>query len=236
VNSINPAVKFISLVVMTLVLAFFHDPLVNFIIFAVCAALIIVPGGKTKVFLGSMVPIVILAAGMFFTGYRFSADAGMPVKSDTMLFADSQLINGLILSSRVMVYAGIGFLFAFTTDRIEMIKSFEKQLHLPQLFAYGILAAWGMFPQMIFEYKRTIAAFRARGIKVFPVSPRVLKPLLVKSVRWSEELSVAMESKGFSGRDARTVHREIKIRKRDLLMLGFCCAVFPAIMVVISRL
>ncbi|MFQ9915422.1 MAG: energy-coupling factor transporter transmembrane component T [Flavonifractor plautii] len=68
------------------------------------------------------------------------------------------------------------------------------------MFAYGLLAAWGILPNMMEEYKRTRAAFAARGIRVFPVSPALLKPLLVKSVRWSEELSIAMESRGFDGR------------------------------------
>ena len=40
-------------------------------------------------------------------------------------------------------YAGLGLTFALTTDRIRMVKSFQRQFHLPQVFAYGLLAAWG---------------------------------------------------------------------------------------------
>ena len=104
------------------------------------------------------------------------------------------------------------------------LKSFEKQFRLPQVWAYGLLAAWGIFPQAVQEYKRTRAAFRARGISVFPVSPALLKPLLVKSVRWSEELAIAMESKGFSGEEERTEYLEVRVRLRDWIFLAGCVA------------
>ena len=119
----------------------------------------------------------------------------------------------------MLAYAGAGYLFALTTDRLLMVRSFQRQFHLPQVFAYGLLAAWGVFPQMALEYRRTRAAFRARGIRVFPVSPALLKPLLVKSVRWSEALSMAMESKGFSRQPSRTDSDPVRVRPRDWLFL-----------------
>ena len=169
-----------------------------------------------------ILPILLAATGMFFTGYRFSADASMPVAAADFLISDSRVWNGVAQASRVLAYAGVGFLFTLTTDRILMVKSFEKQFHLPQVWAYGLLAAWGVFPQAVQEYKRTRAAFRARGLKVFPISPALLKPLLVKSVRWSEELSIAMESKGFSGEEKRTEYMQVRVHARDWLFLILC--------------
>ena len=81
---------------------------------------------------------------------------------------------------------------------------------------------------MALEYRRTKAAFRARGIKVFPISPSLLAPLLVKSVRWSEELSIAMESKGFSAKAERTDAMPIQIHKRDVAFTVLCCLILPA--------
>ena len=51
-----------------------------------------------------------------------------------------------------------------------------------------------------------------------------MKPLLVKSVRWSEELAIAMESKGFSGEEKRTEYMEVRVHARDWLFLIFCVA------------
>lgn len=148
----------------------------------------------------------------------------MPVAAADFIVSDSKVWNGIAQASRVLAYAGVGFLFTLTTDRILMVKSFEKQFRLPQVWAYGLLAAWGIFPQAVQEYKRTRAAFRARGISVLPVSPALLKPLLVKSVRWSEELAIAMESKGFSGEEERTEYLEVRVRLRDWIFLAGCVA------------
>ena len=143
--------------------------------------------------------------------------------------------NGLVLGSRVLAFAGLGLLFVLTTDRILLVRSLQQQLRLPPVFAYGLLAAWGILPNMMEEYKRTRAAFAARGIRVFPVSPALLKPLLVKSVRWSEELSIAMESRGFDGRVPRTCSQPLRLRPVDVLFPILSCALFLALFFLLGR-
>ncbi len=225
---LNPAVKFVCLMVLTFVLAFRHQPILNFAFFALCIVGILSSGTDVKKLLILLSPILLAAAGMFFTGYRFSAGEGMPVNSNDMILTGSHVWNGLIHASRVLAFAGGGYLYCLTTDRVLMIRSFQRQFHLPQIFAYGLLAAWGVFPHMMQEYRRTRAAFRARGKNPFPVSPAFLKPLLVKSVRWSEALAVAMESKGFDGHEARSDFEPVRVRWFD----GLFCAVCAALCVV----
>ena len=232
-RSLNPACKFISLLAVTVVLAGRMDPLWNTAAFILSAALIIVSGVRIRTLLLLLLPVALAALGMFFTGYRFTADSAMPVSSAAFLSGSSQLVNGITQASRVFAYAGLGYLFALTTDRILMVRSFRRQFHLPQVFAYGLLAAWGAFPHMAMEYRKTKAAFRARGIRVFPVSPALLAPLLVKSVRWSDELSIAMESKGFSARAERSDSSPAKVHLRDWIILILCCAVLPAASILI---
>ncbi len=226
----NPACKFIGLLSVTLVLAWWHHPVVNLVVFFLCLCLMLLSKVSPKGLCLGFLPIFLLAVGMFFTGYRFSATGNMPLKADTMVFYSSRFWNGMTLASRVLAYAAAGYLFALTTDRIYMIRSFQHQFHLPRIFAYGLLAAWGIFPEMLQEYKRTKAAFRSRGIQVFPISPALLKPLLVKSVRWSEQLAVAMESKGFSGDEPRTDYAPALVRPADLAGLAVCCLLFPAVL------
>ena len=204
-KSLNPACKLIGLVVPTLLLAGLHHPAVNLAVFAVCLAALLLSRANVKVLAGALLPVLLVAVGMFSTGYHFHAGAGMPINAAAQALTGAAVWNGLVLGSRVLAFAGLGLLFVLTTDRILLVRSLQQQLRLPPVFAYGLLAAWGILPNMMEEYKRTRAAFAARGIRVFPVSPALLKPLLVKSVRWSEELSIAMESRGFDGRVPRAV-------------------------------
>ena len=224
---LNPSFKLISLIVVTIVLAGRQDPVWNAAAFFLSMILILSSGTRIRTLLLLLVPVALAAAGMFFTGYRFTADAALPVRSEAFISADSHVLNGITQASRVFAYAGIGYLFALTTDKIHMIRSFQRQLHLPQVFAYGLLAAWGAFPHMAMEYRKTRAAFRARGIRVFPASPALLAPLLVKSVRWSNELSSAMESKGFSSNARRTDSSPVRVHARDILFTVFCCIMLP---------
>ncbi len=227
-RSINPAIKFVSLLAMTFFLAYRFDPVLNFAVFFLSLVILIASGVGIKRLCLFMIPVLIVAAGMFFTGYRFSAGHSMPVTADAFLVSDSRWWNGLAQAGRVLAYGGLGFVFALTTDRLFLIRSFKDQFHLPQIFVYGLLAAWGIVPHMMQEYKRTRAAFRARGLSVLPVSPALLKPLLIKSVRWSEELAIAMESKGFSGHEKRTDYAPVKVRIRDFFFLAACVALMVA--------
>ena len=230
-KSLNPACKLIGLVVPTLLLAGLHHPAVNLAVFAVCLA----ARANVKVLAGALLPVLLVAVGMFSTGYHFHAGAGMPINAAAQALTGAAVWNGLVLGSRVLAFAGLGLLFVLTTDRILLVRSLQQQLRLPPVFAYGLLAAWGILPNMMEEYKRTRAAFAARGIRVFPVSPALLKPLLVKSVRWSEELSIAMESRGFDGRVPRTCSQPLRLRPVDVLFPILSCALFLALFFLLGR-
>lgn len=218
-NTINPTFKALGLLMPTFFLAAMQKPFLNLAVFALCLFLLAVSHVNVKIFAATMIPVLLTSVGTFYTGYRFQSRSGMPVSELSFLLADSAVWNGLTLSSRVLAFAGLGLLLALTTDRVRLVQSLNQQLKLPPVFAYGLLAAWGILPVMIREYRQTRAAFRARGLRVLPVSPSLLKPMLVKAVRWTEALSASMESKGFAGNASRTVYRPVPVRRRDYLFL-----------------
>lgn len=219
-RTLNPVCKLFGLLFLTFALAAARNPFLNYFFFAAGIVLMRISRVKLRTLCGLLLPVFLAAAGMFFTGLRFTAD--MPVRADTIVSGGSALYNALTLSGRVLAYASLGLLFALTTDGVRLIRSFQDQLHLPQVFAYGLLAAWGIFPQMFTEYKKTRLAFRLRGLRVSPFSPALLTPLLVKCVRWSEALAAAMESHGFSAAATRSCLEPERIQKRDILFFVVC--------------
>jgi len=162
-------------------------------------------------------PVFIVAAGMFMTGFLFSMDSGMTITSSMgkAIVYPASVISGLQVATRILAFAGLGMIFSFTTNMQEFIYSLEQQLHLPSRFAYGILAAFHLGPMMPYEYQKTSHAFLARGQNFFPLSPKVLVPFIIKSVRWSESLAVAMESKGFDQDGSRTCLYVMRVRWFD---------------------
>ena len=222
-KKINPTCKFIGILIPTVLLLFFYAPVLNLTVFIVSTAVTAVSARSRKVLFAALVPVTLSAVALFFTGMHFPS--GSHLALSYKLFANSAVLNGLQLSSRVLAFAGLGLLFALTTDRIEMIRSARQQLRVPVKFAYGLLAAWGIMPNMMSEYAKARAAFRARGLSPAPWSPALLKPLLVKTVRWSESLAAAMESKGFGG-GKRTEYYVMKITPFDILFPFITTALF----------
>lgn len=228
-KSMNPSCKFLGFLIPTLILAFKNIPTLNLLVFAICMITIALSGVNLKKFLCLMMPVLICAIGLFFTGYRFHNtehfETILKLKSSLPLFQEAAVWNGIVLSSRALAFSGMGILFVLTTDMIALIRSMQEQLKLPPVFAYGVLAAFGILPNMAREYKKARMAFLARGIFVTPFSPSLLKPLLIKSIRWSEALACAMESKGFTaGEKERVVYEPTMVRITDLLFPVFTTA------------
>ena len=128
------------------------------------------------------------------------------------------------LATRLLAYAGLGILFALSTEGDFFIASLLHQCRLPPKFAYGILAAFHLMPGMAREYAQVRTAFAARGLKAGPLSMKPVFTMLVNSVRWSESIAMAMESKGFCGDAPRTYYMVPRVHWYDLaaaaLMVG----------------
>ena len=222
---LNPTCKFIGILIPTLFLLFFYSPVLNLLVFLISLAAVLLGKCNRKALAAAMIPIFLSALALFFTGMHFPSDSHLALHYD--LFAGSAAWNGLQLSSRVLAFAGLGLLFVLTTDAMDLVRSARQQLKLPAKFAYGLLAAWNTMPNMTQEYRKARAAFQARGLSPMPWSPALLKPLLVKTIRWSEALAAAMESKGFGG-GSRTEYYVTAVTLRDILFPLLTTAVFFA--------
>lgn len=94
-RTLNPAIKFVTLLGVTFVLAFRYEPTLNLAVFFLCMAALLCSRVKLKTLGILMVPILLAAVGMFFTGYRFSADASMPVAAAILSSAIPRYGTGL---------------------------------------------------------------------------------------------------------------------------------------------
>jgi len=194
-HKINPFYKFITITMLATILTFVHSYTINMIIFTISILLLIL-GTKPKTWfiaLKFMIPFSIMAFGVYMSGvlWRVQAVEGI----GTALTSKQQ--TGLDMLSRFICFASLGLLISLTTDSFELVKSMQKHGKLPRKFAYGILAAINLVPHMKQEYNNAKLAFSVRGVRVGPLSPKVLFSMLVNCFRWSEMLSIAMHSKGF---------------------------------------
>ena len=67
-RTLNPAIKFVTLLGVTFVLAFRYEPALNLAVFFLCMAALLCSRVKLKTLGILLVPILLAAVGMFFTG------------------------------------------------------------------------------------------------------------------------------------------------------------------------
>ena len=223
-RKLNPAWKLLTLIIASLIMSVTYNTRLNLITAGICLLVTVcTPKVNRKLRALSMIPFLIAAFGMFMTGILFPSEGvqqgvEMAAFGQRVIYANS-LTSAMQLASRVLVYGGLGMLFAFTTNSMDLIMSLMQQFHLPPKFAYGILAAYHFFPVVRSEFGTVGTALKVRGIKTLPFSPKRLLPMLVHALERSESLAMAMESRGFESGSPRAVAVRVELRPVDFLFL-----------------
>lgn len=222
----NPTVKAFAVLICVILLSFEYLVSLNLLVLAVCLLLLMFCSRVSLKKIGViLLPACIAAFGLFVTGLYYARGGSMQTMDLSSLSAmpysvraamSQNLYTALQLATRLLAYAGLGILFALSTEGDFFIASLLHQCHLPPKFAYGILAAFHLMPGMAREYAQVRTAFAARGLKAGPLSMKPVFTMLVNSVRWSESIAMAMESKGFCGDAPRTYYTVPRVHWYDL--------------------
>ena len=195
ISRINPFYKFVFIIVFSTVITFIHSLWLNIWVFGV-AMLLILTGVKYTQYVKVvkfLLPVAFISFSLFVMGLFFGE--GSEGMFGTVTTQSTQ--TGITMATRFLSFAGIGLVFALTTNPYDLVKSLRKDAKLPRKFAYGMLCAVNLLPYIKTEYQNAIMAFRVRGVRVGVLSIKPLFSMLVNAFRWSEVLSLAMISKGF---------------------------------------
>ena len=228
-EKLNPFCKALTILLVGVILSFSYSPRLNFIVFGASAAgILLFTDARKDLLLKLLLPAALAAAALFMTGLLFSSggsgEAALSAREgynfSAAINSSRPLYNAVQLSGRVLAFAGIGLLFALSTDGEEFISSLMHQCHLSPKFAYGILAAFHLMPTMARELEEARLAFQVRGVRLPRWSLKPVFAMMVNSVRWSESVAMAMESKGFSGSGTRTYYHVTHVRWYDMVFLA----------------
>ena len=175
-------------------------------IFIVCIILLLL-GTKPDTWrkaLKIIIPLTIIGFGTFMSGFIWG-DPPQSAFGTSLTSAQT----GLNMLSRFFSFTGLGLVLSLTTNPFALIKSMQKDGKLPRKFAYGMMAAVNLVPHMKAEYKNAHLALAVRGVRVWPLSPKVIFAMLVACFHWSEMLAIAMHSKGFHSETSSVKTTEI---------------------------
>lgn len=227
---LNPTVKTATILIAVILLSFQYLVCLNLLVFLLSTALLLtLSHARPTQVVRILLPAFVAAFGMFLMGlyYTRGSEVDLPAMGDLSAVpfavraaASRNLHSAAQLATRLLAYAGLGTLFALSTDGQKFLYSLMHQCHLPPKFAYGILAAVHLLPNLTREYRQVKLAFRTRN-----AGTRSLKPvltMLVNGIRWSESVAMAMESKGFCGEAPRTCSITMRVRWFDWVCAAVC--------------
>ena len=227
-EKINPFIKVVTILVCGIMMALTSSWKLNLaVLIAALLALLLLSNCKLSSLVKTFVPVILLAGAVFVSGMSYGKSAAQSAS----IYDVASMDSALLLSTRILAYVGMGMLFALSTDQKEFIMSLMHQAHVKPKFAYGVLAAVNLIPTLRREWDEVNLAYRARKKRtgLLPIGP--LFNTLVNGIRWSENVAMAMESKGFDGDGSRTFAITTQVRAGDICFAVLCIGLMAAGMI-----
>lgn len=227
-EKINPFIKVVTILVCGILMALTSSWKLNLaVLIAALLALLLLSNCKLSSLVKTFVPVILLAGAVFVSGMSYGKSAAQSAS----IYDVASMDSALLLSTRILAYVGMGMVFALSTDQKEFIMSLMHQAHIKPKFAYGVLAAVNLIPTLRREWDEVNLAYRARKKRtgLLPIGP--LFNTLVNGIRWSENVAMAMESKGFDGDGSRTFAITTRVRAGDICFAVLCIGFMAAGMI-----
>ena len=227
-EKINPFIKVVTILVCGILMALTSSWKLNLaVLIAALLALLLLSNCKLSSLVKTFVPVILLAGAVFVSGISYGKSAAQSAS----IYDVASMDSALLLSTRILAYVGMGMVFALSTDQKEFIMSLMHQAHVKPKFAYGVLAAVNLIPTLRREWDEVNLAYRARKKRtgLLPIGP--LFNTLVNGIRWSENVAMAMESKGFDGDGSRTFAITTRVRAEDICFAVLCIGLMAAGMI-----
>jgi len=151
------------------------------------------------------------------------------------------VLLGATFLCRIVIMVLASMLFTYTTP-VEDLLQFSQILRLPYSAAFVLTTAIRFIPALEGKAGMVMDAQRSRGVdfgsgsfvKRIRSYGSIMIPMIVDSIRMSENLAVALMSRGFGGTTRSTVATEIRMKVIDYVFV--VTAVVLLIMALVLRI
>ncbi|RNB82356.1 energy-coupling factor transporter transmembrane protein EcfT [Brevibacillus fluminis] len=238
--------KVVAFCILTVFLFFFVDPFYN-LLFACFATFLMryirIPTERVFKLLKPILPIMVII--VFMSGFTYPAGSFENQWANKVMFYGwlgqklpfvmGGMMFGITLMLRIYSMVLITSVLTFTTPLDQFIQLMRK-LRFPQPLTFVIVTSIRFIPTMQKKVDQVFAAQRARGAKfsqnnifaqIYNYLP-VMVPLIVDSLRMSEQLAISMLNRGYGASAHWTALKEMKMKRIDywaMVAFGCCFAV-----------
>jgi len=180
-----------------------------------------------------LAPLAIAAFAIALTNLLFSTHNPDPAAHELLRIGPLRIteeaaVAAAGLGARVAAIVSLGAVFVLTTDPTRLMDALVQQARVSPRFAYGLLAAYQAVPRLGSDLTSLRDARRLRGLR--QLDPSLFVGLLVRAIRHADQLSVAMDARGF-GPGPRTAYRPIGWTRLDLAVGVSALAILVAALV-----
>ena len=231
IHRLNPVTKLLITVVICAA-AFITDSLIFLLALLALDLLIGVIAGVPEKTVGILKGLLKIAAFLFVLQALLTR-RGAPV---FWIVTDEGLLTAGKVVLRLMVVCMPLALVLAVTKISDLANALVQVLHVPYKYAFTLTTAIRFIPQFLAEMDDIMEAQTARGVefdsakglkKIGMMLP-LCAPLLISSVRRSDQTAVAAEVRGFHLRTAASGYKQYPFRAIDLLAALACCALLAA--------
>jgi energy-coupling factor transport system permease protein len=236
VHLLDVRTKSFGFVVLTAVSFLFPAPLVNIALILFLWMVLVsiqMPLERVKKILKPLIPIFVIM--LVITGFTYPSSNFHNEQNKKILFSllsgerfpftVGGLLYGITLTLRIFVMVLASTIVTFSTP-IEDILQLLKKMKMPYQLAFVIATGIRFIPTMQKKSEMIQEAQKARGaevgtggiIKSIKSYIPVLIPMIVDSLRMSDNLAVAMLNRGFGAMKTSTNLYEIKMKNRDYML------------------
>lgn len=231
-HHLNPLVKGLMVVIVTLTALTNPNYLLNILIFIIGIIILTVSKVIKKGKFMFWLLFIIIAAGTTMHALApthggevlLNLPYGFAVRKGGLIFAAT-------LYSKVAAIVSFFLILIFTTDPSDLVVALEKK-GVPQKIGFIYLSLIQMIPELEKETYRILNSQKSRGLKTGSIKEKLTAyiplfgPIMMGTLFKSSIRSMALSIRGFSIKGERTHWREVKMDKKDKRMMVLFVVLF----------
>ena len=235
---LDPRIKLLLLVVISTAALIITRP-AALLALLLLSLITILTGGITPVVVWVKLRALFGLVVMLFALQCIFDRSGDPllVISGRAVVTDSGFQTAVLVNLRLLIIILSALIVSTGQTRDYLLAM--TQLKVPYEIAFVVLAALRFLPMLREEAHDVLNAAQMRGLRVKKAGLRVqagayisiVIPVVAGAIRRAEQLSVAMEARGFRAYPRRTSMRRLRMRTADWLSALVYCAAVAALLI-----
>ncbi|WP_054939836.1 energy-coupling factor transporter transmembrane component T family protein [Paenibacillus ihuae] len=225
-HRIEPRVKIIWFVIMTVMVVLYKNLFVLTLFLAGCALLWLISdlGREMTGMLKRLLPMLIMAFLTWLIIGCFQNNDGTVIwQMGPFALEDKDLLKSVVASIRIFLMVSVFYTLIMTTNFSEIIYGLQK-LGVPFKVAFMCGLVFQIIPLMISEFQTIADAQRARGLELdkggmvsrLRCYSVILFPLFIRAIQSGQSISLSMHIYNLNFKQKRSSYKTFRVSAMDL--------------------